>query len=111
MDEGELIAQALAISKFRRLLFLRHGCSGPSLYGDDGELQCSTCGIDFRRDSPDQIEARWRQNNRIRTPDDICQNPNCQPSGSSCRHERRRHAEAGVCDVEGCNCAAFWEAK
>jgi hypothetical protein len=36
----------------RRLLWLRHGHRG--LYGDDGEMQCNECGVDFKRDS---IEA------------------------------------------------------
>jgi len=44
----------------RRLLFLRHGCSGPALYGDDGEMQCKNCGIDFRRDMADEIETKWQ---------------------------------------------------
>jgi len=44
---------------FRRLLFLRHGCKGGALYGDDGEMQCSSCMIDFKRDSPTQIEQRF----------------------------------------------------
>ncbi len=33
---------------FRKLLWIFHGCSG--LYGDDGEMQCGKCLIDFRRD-------------------------------------------------------------
>lgn len=45
----------------RELLFLRHGCSGPALYGDDGERQCSACGIDFKRDSAEAISDRWSQ--------------------------------------------------
>jgi hypothetical protein len=45
----------------RRLLFIRHGCSGPTLYGDDGEMQCKACGIDFRCMSATEIEARWQQ--------------------------------------------------
>lgn len=45
----------------RRLLFLRHGCSGHVLYGDDGEMQCAACMIDFRRDTPEQIEKRFQE--------------------------------------------------
>ena len=33
----------------RKLLWLRHGCDHMALYGDDGELQCSECGVDFKR--------------------------------------------------------------
>jgi len=41
--------------KLRELLWLRHGCSISSLYGDDGEMQCSNCLIDFKRDSVERI--------------------------------------------------------
>lgn len=41
----------------RRLLWLRHGCGG--LYGDDGEMQCGVCGIDFLRDPASLIEKRF----------------------------------------------------
>jgi len=37
----------------RKLLWLRHGCEG--LYGDDGEMQCGKCRIDFKRDDIDKI--------------------------------------------------------
>lgn len=48
--------------ELRRLLWLRHGCSQQSLYGDDGEMQCNNAGcmIDFKRDSPDTIKDRWK---------------------------------------------------
>jgi len=42
--------------KLRRLLWLSHGCQG--LYGDDGEMQCNECRIDFLRDSADDIELK-----------------------------------------------------
>ena len=35
----------------REMLWLRHGCEVGTLYGDDGEMQCSHCMIDFRRDT------------------------------------------------------------
>ena len=41
----------------RKLLWLRHGCNG--LYGDDGEMQCAKCMLDFRRMGPAEIERRW----------------------------------------------------
>lgn len=41
----------------RRLLWLRHGCPIHTLYGDDGEMRCSRCGIDFKRDSVSHIEV------------------------------------------------------
>ena len=33
----------------RSLLWLRHGCESSAKYGDDGEMQCHGCGIDFKR--------------------------------------------------------------
>lgn len=45
--------------RWRRLLWLRHGCEG--LYGDDGEMQCGMCRMDFKRDDPESIERRWRE--------------------------------------------------
>lgn len=33
----------------RELLWLNHGCPVNSLYGDDGEMQCNKCNIDFKR--------------------------------------------------------------
>ena len=44
----------------RRLLWLKHGCSA-SLYGDDGEMQCNQCVIDFKRDSVEFIERRFNE--------------------------------------------------
>lgn len=47
----------------RRLLWQHHGCESISaaLYGDDGELQCNVCGIDFKRDTAEKIEERFGQ--------------------------------------------------
>lgn len=44
----------------RRLLFLRHGCGFDALYGDDGELQCSSCLIDFKRMSAEDISRKFQ---------------------------------------------------
>jgi hypothetical protein len=44
------------VSAARRLLFLTHPCDGK--YGDDGELQCGQCMIDFKRDPIDVIDAK-----------------------------------------------------
>lgn len=44
------------VKNLRRLLWLSHGCLG--LYGDDGEMQCGHCLIDFKRDTVEQIEKR-----------------------------------------------------
>lgn len=41
--------------ELRELLWLRHGCSIHKLYGDDGEMQCHHCQIDFKRDNAEKI--------------------------------------------------------
>jgi hypothetical protein len=46
----------------RRLLWLRHGHDG--LYGDDGEMQCSRCPLDFLRASPEEIDASFVRQGR-----------------------------------------------
>lgn len=50
----------------RTMLWFRHGCSGPALYGDDGELQCHACMIDFKRDSIVDIETKFFTLDRMR---------------------------------------------
>ena len=50
----------------RKLLWMRHGCPSHALYGDDGELQCSKCLIDFKRAPAEAIE---RQFLKINTPE------------------------------------------
>lgn len=37
----------------RYLYFIHHKCVGR--YGDDGEMQCNKCMLDFRRDSLDKL--------------------------------------------------------
>lgn len=44
---------------WRRLLAFRHGCPTTALYGDDGEMQCNKCGVDFRRMTVAEIEQTW----------------------------------------------------
>jgi hypothetical protein len=43
----------------RRLLWLRHGHDG--LYGDDGEMQCARCRLDFLRDSVEVIDQAFER--------------------------------------------------
>lgn len=45
----------------RRLLWNNHGHRG--LYGDDGEMQCSECGIDFKRMKAVSIADLWFRRN------------------------------------------------
>jgi hypothetical protein len=45
-----------ALREARELLWLGHGHSGPALYGDDGEMQCSGGGYcDFKRATLEEI--------------------------------------------------------
>jgi hypothetical protein len=39
---------------FRRGLWLAHGHTS-ALYGDDGEMQCPVCRVDFLRDKPEVL--------------------------------------------------------
>ena len=50
------------VAELRRLLWATHGCLGK--YGDDGELQCSACFIDFKRLPVAEIEARLQARGR-----------------------------------------------
>ena len=54
----EIIEEEIKLDEkvLRKLLWLKHGCSIESLYGDDGEMQCSNCLIDFKRDSIERID-------------------------------------------------------
>ena len=56
---GEIVDHGRNELGFRQILWLRHGCPLSGLYGDDGEMQCHACGIDFLRDSPDKIGSRF----------------------------------------------------
>lgn len=43
--------------KVRAFMWVNHGCAAGSLalYGDDGEMQCNNCFIDFKREPIDEI--------------------------------------------------------
>ena len=56
MDDNEKL--------LRQLLWLRHGCGVPALYGDDGEMQCSKCMIDFKRATAVEIERGFMRINQ-----------------------------------------------
>ena len=47
---------AKEVQSLRKLLWLKHGCSTTALYGDEGEMQCGACIIDFKRDPIKRIE-------------------------------------------------------
>lgn len=60
-DTEEKALQEENIS-LRRLLWLHHDCGMVALYGDDWEMQCSVCGVDFKRDSVEDIEINLVRN-------------------------------------------------
>lgn len=55
-ERAKLEAKVSELTAWRRELWLTHNpaCSR-SLYGDDGEMQCPRCLVDFRRDSPARV--------------------------------------------------------
>ena len=59
--EEEELARYREHKTIRKTLWLGHGCTISALYGDDGERQCNSCRIDFRRDSFDRIEEVLRK--------------------------------------------------
>lgn len=46
--------------ELRRLLWLNHGHEG--LYGDDGEMQCNRCPLDFKRATVEEISRVFNAN-------------------------------------------------
>ena len=58
--DGAISAKMSAESEnrsLRRQLWLRHAGGRHQLYGDDGEMQCSTCIFDFKRAHIDEVLA------------------------------------------------------
>jgi len=60
--QDELLVYKEENKELRKLLWLRHAI-GHILYGDDGELQCNTCQIDFKEDSVDEISMKFLKQN------------------------------------------------
>jgi hypothetical protein len=52
--------------ELRKLLWINHGHS--QLYGDDGEMQCHECGLDFKRDTIKQIAEGLKESSLRQTP-------------------------------------------
>jgi hypothetical protein len=42
----------------RELLWLNHGCNSDHRYGVDGEMQCSACGVNFKKDPANLIKRK-----------------------------------------------------
>lgn len=63
----ELVEQYASIKEenkiFRRLFAMAHDSEKHRIYGDDGELQCSSCRIDFVRDSAQDIRRKLEASN------------------------------------------------
>lgn len=59
MASWKLTTLRQELDGLRRLLFLQHPCSGK--YGDDGEMQCGSCLIDFKRDEVETIHQRLQR--------------------------------------------------
>lgn len=59
IEEVHRLREQLRVA--RRLLWIRHGCPIAALYGDDGEMQCRNCGIDFKRTEPGEIDRMFKQ--------------------------------------------------
>jgi hypothetical protein len=47
--------------QWRRLLWLSHGCPVSGLYGDDGEMSCGHCTVDFKRMDAQEIGDLWKR--------------------------------------------------
>jgi hypothetical protein len=47
------------VKAMREMLWISHGCRITALYGDDGEMQCKQCGIDFKRATPNEIASAF----------------------------------------------------
>lgn len=48
-------------NEFRREMWLGHGCEIHALYGDDGEMQCNKCLIDFKREPIRSLMKRVKE--------------------------------------------------
>lgn len=76
------------------------------LYGDDGEMQCPACMLDFKRNSLQEIEARWQEQAMMKLALDV------QAGGTVCvcGHMARHHRAVGCCVAENghstCACSA-----
>lgn len=63
--EARVALDARWVQRLRQELWLGHGCSFAALYGDDGEMQCHTCRLDFKR-APVQDLVAFVEHRRLR---------------------------------------------
>lgn len=50
----------------RKLLWLIHHCGQEYLYGEDGEMQCHLCGLDFVRHGEGRIVYTFEEVGKLR---------------------------------------------
>jgi len=79
IDAVKMTALEMENQQLRELLWLNHGCGITALYGDDGELQCCQCVVDFKRWSVSEILKVWRTQVR-RTAALAAQAPSVSPA-------------------------------
>lgn len=51
--------------QLRQWMWLTHGCAVAMLYGDDGQMQCSACMIDFKAWPVEDVLNRLRQRRAV----------------------------------------------
>jgi len=64
---GNKIANERVAEAKLECMWLHHPCPPQARYGDDGEMQCGNCGIDFKRTDPLIIQSYWMH--RMTKPD------------------------------------------
>lgn len=85
----------------RKLLWLRHGCSRFDLYGDDGEMQCVACKIDFKRESVEALQEKLFRPHCVFFTKDKQPAPDCTADGHyECRECGNLDPESPMLDGE-----------
>lgn len=52
-----------------------HGCPFSALYGDDGEMQCNRCGVDFKRDDMTKLREHVETKRLMNTVEQLKNHP------------------------------------
>lgn len=85
------------LAALRMLLWLRHGCPSSVLYGDDGEMQCAKCLIDFKRATVPEIEASFERLGMATLDEVQCSRCKAgEPLVTEPKHEHYRRADGNV---------------
>lgn len=98
----------------RQGFWLNHGCSLATLYGDDGEMQCNACHIDFKREPLARIcmllFALGRLHAGALPHPQGWQPKRCEAEMCVCGHFQCKHDGAlfrGVYTCDECECLGF----